>query len=44
MVNSEVLIRAAGPSLSAFGVAGALQDPVLRLFNSSGAVIASNDN
>ena len=26
------------------GVSGALQDPVVRLFNSSGAVIASNDN
>jgi sugar lactone lactonase YvrE len=44
MVNSKVLIRAAGPSLTALGVSGALQDPVLRLFNSSGTVIASNDN
>ena len=44
MVNSKVLIRAAGPSMTSQGVSGALQDPVLRLFNSSGAVIASNDN
>jgi sugar lactone lactonase YvrE len=44
MVNGKVLIRAAGPSLTAQGVSGALQDPVLRLFNSSGTVIATNDN
>ena len=44
MVNSKVLVRALGPSLTARSVNGALQDPVLRLFNSSGAVIATNDN
>jgi len=44
MVNSKVLIRAAGPSLTAQGVAGALQNPFLRLFDSHGAVITSNDN
>jgi hypothetical protein len=44
MVNSKVLIRALGPSLTAAGVNGALQDPILRLFNSSGVVIATNDN
>jgi sugar lactone lactonase YvrE len=44
MVNGKVLIRAAGPSLTAQNVSGALQDPVLRLFNSSGTVIATNDN
>src|SRR5438270_244069 len=44
LINGKVLIRAAGPSLTAQGVTGALQDPVLRLFNSSGTVIASNDN
>ena len=44
MVNGKVLIRAAGPSLTALQVSGALQDPLLRLFNSSGAVILSNDN
>jgi hypothetical protein len=44
MVNSKVLVRALGPSLTAMSVAGALQDPIIRLFNSSGAVIATNDN
>jgi glucose/arabinose dehydrogenase len=44
MVNCALLFRALGPSLTAFGVAGALQDPTLQLFNSSGVVIASNDN
>jgi sugar lactone lactonase YvrE len=44
MVNCALLIRALGPSLTAFGVPGALQDPTLQLFNSSGVVIAFNDN
>jgi sugar lactone lactonase YvrE len=44
MINSKVLIRAAGPSLTAQGVSGALQDPILRLFDSHGVVITSNDN
>ncbi|MBI5770411.1 MAG: M36 family metallopeptidase [Verrucomicrobia bacterium] len=35
------LIRALGPAL---GIAGALADPHLSLFNSSGASIATNDN
>jgi sugar lactone lactonase YvrE len=42
--NSEVLIKAKGPSLAQFGISNVLADPVLRLFNSNGAVIASNDN
>jgi uncharacterized delta-60 repeat protein len=37
----KVIIRAIGPSLP---VAGALADPVLELRNSSGGLIASNDN
>ena len=44
MVNGKILIRAAGPSLTAQGVSGALQDPVLRIFDSHGTVILSNDN
>ena len=39
-----VIVRAIGPSLSSFGVAGALQDPVLELYNNSGTVISSNDD
>jgi hypothetical protein len=37
----RVIVRAIGPSLP---VAGALADPVLELRNSSGGLIASNDN
>ena len=39
-----VVLRALGPSLSDSGVSDALADPVLTLHNSSGMVIASNDN
>jgi sugar lactone lactonase YvrE len=42
--GASALIRALGPSLTAFGVPGALQDPTLQLFNSTGVMIASNDN
>jgi len=38
------VLRALGPSLAGFGVSGVLDDPVLTVHNSSGAVIASNDN
>jgi hypothetical protein len=38
-----VVVRARGPSLTAAGVPGALQDPVLQLFSGQ-AVIASNDD
>ena len=40
----KVLVRALGPTLSDFGVAGALANPTLDLVNSSGIVIRSNDN
>jgi hypothetical protein len=39
-----VLIRAMGPSLTAFGVAGALSDPNLELHNQAGNTIAKNDD
>ena len=42
--NREVLIRALGPALSAFGVSNPLTDPVLKIYNASGALVASNDN
>jgi uncharacterized delta-60 repeat protein len=38
------LIRGAGPALTAFGVGGALADPVLVLTTSLGVTVASNDN
>ena len=37
-----VIIRGDGPALTAFDVPGALANPALTLFNSSGSVIASN--
>jgi hypothetical protein len=39
----RVIVRALGPSLSAFGLA-ALSDPTLRLVNGQGQILASNDN
>jgi len=40
----QVVIRALGPTLTQFGVSGALADPTLILVNGNGSVIASNDN
>jgi hypothetical protein len=40
----RVLITAKGPSLTAFGVMGALGDPVLTLYDASGRQIAVSDN
>jgi hypothetical protein len=42
--STEVLVRALGPSLTAFGVSGALPDPFLELRNSEGSLVAENDN
>lgn len=42
--SAKVVVRAIGPSLTNFGIAGALQDPTLELVNSSGTVLRSNDN
>jgi hypothetical protein len=39
----KVMVRAVGPSLTSFGVAGALPDPTLELFSGQTA-IAANDN
>jgi arylsulfate sulfotransferase len=39
-----VVFRALGPSLSRFGLSDVLRDPVLRVYNSSGTLVASNDN
>ena len=40
----KIAVRALGPSLGAFGVAGFLPDPVLELHDASGLLIASNDD
>ncbi len=42
--SKTLLIRGTGPALTAFGVAGALADPVLNVFNSAGTAIAGNDD
>jgi hypothetical protein len=42
--NAKVVVRALGPSLSAFGVNGALTDPMLELHDENGALVQSNDN
>jgi hypothetical protein len=42
--DSRVVVRALGPSLSAFGIAGALADPTLELKNANGSTLISNDD
>jgi hypothetical protein len=41
---ARVMVRAIGPSLSAAGVPGALEDTTLELFDGNGSTVASNDN
>ncbi len=41
--TKKVLVRALGPTLSDFGVPGALANPVLELHTSNGAVITNDD-
>jgi hypothetical protein len=40
----QLVLRALGPTLAQFGLAGFLQNPTLELHNSAGTVIASNDD
>ena len=40
----KVLLRAIGPSLSAFGISGTLQDPMLELHDGNGTLVTSNDD
>jgi hypothetical protein len=42
--SATVVVRALGPSLAAYGVSGVLSDPTLTIYDSTGTVIASNDN
>jgi uncharacterized delta-60 repeat protein len=40
--NKTVLIRGIGPGLAAFGVSNVLADPVLRVYDANGNVVAEN--
>lgn len=40
----RLLIRAVGPTLAGFGVAGALADPKLEIFSAAGVKVTENDN
>ena len=42
--HKRILLRAAGPALSFFGVPDTLADPILELYDGSNTLIASNDN
>ena len=42
--STQVMVRAIGPSLTSFGVAGALPDPTLELHTSDGSLIYENDD
>ncbi|MEO5718515.1 MAG: fibronectin type III domain-containing protein [Chthoniobacterales bacterium] len=44
IVPKKVALRAIGPSLSSFGIVGAMSDPVLEVVDSTGKVVATNDN
>jgi hypothetical protein len=44
MQAKKVMVRGVGPSLTPLGVSAALVDPTLELHDSSGGLIASNDN
>ncbi len=42
--NKSVLVRGAGPGLVLFGIPNYLPDPALKLFDSTGKVVAQNDS
>lgn len=42
--EKKILIRAVGPALQAFGVASALADPILDVYDGFGTLIGSNNN
>lgn len=42
--SSRVVVRAIGPSLNSKGVANPLPNPILELHDSTGAIVASNDD
>lgn len=40
----RILVRASGPALTAFGVQGALPNPRVQIFDTSGRIVAENDD
>jgi hypothetical protein len=42
--STEVVVRGLGPTLTQFGVAGALADPALTLVDGNGNIVRSNNN
>ncbi|MCX6954358.1 MAG: hypothetical protein NTV51_19575, partial [Verrucomicrobia bacterium] len=42
--SENLLVRGVGPALTQFGVAGAIADPTVGIFDSAGRVVAANDN
>ena len=42
--SHKIIIRALGPTLTQFGVAGALADPTLDVRDANGGLIGTNDN
>ena len=42
--SATVVVRALGPTLTSYGVSGVLSDPTLTIYDSTGSLIASNDN
>jgi hypothetical protein len=42
--STEVVVRGLGPTLTQFGISGALADPALTLVDSNGNIVRSNNN
>ena len=42
--STQVVVRGLGPTLTQFGVSGALADPVVTLVNQNGNVVETNNN
>lgn len=42
--SKTMLLRAAGPSLSSYGVSGVLANPLLEVYNAAGTKVTSNDD
>lgn len=43
-VPKKIIVRGLGPSLADFGLPNVQPDPVLSIYDSSGALLAANDN